>query len=304
MSITLSQNIDRVDILELTPENFKVNYFKPQKPVIINRLYGRDCTIYNKWTFDYFKELAGEMQVGVYDVKGEEENTDRSYKSAENEMLLKDYINLITSKPTSRRLFLFNIFKHKPELKNQFYFPRIAPMVLRNLPLAFLGGEGSITRLHRDMDNGNVFLTELQGSKRVILFPPEQSRFLYQLPFNTHTPVDINNPDYENYPALHQVEGVELTLNAGETLFIPAGWWHQLEYETASVGFAVRSVNTQLPGLLRGLLQVGLLTHLDEVLRYLFHTRWFNFKLKWAKLRAQWALEKDPSRLKQWLPFN
>jgi hypothetical protein len=304
MSITLSHQIDRVEVEELTPEVFKTTYFKPQKPVIINKLYGSDCKIYAEWTFDYFKELAGDLKVGVYDAEGDDDNTDRSYKNADRKMLLRDYIDLITARPTTKRLFLFNIFKHQPKLKSQFFFPKIAPLVLRNLPLAFFGGEGSVTRLHRDMDNSNVFLTELQGSKRVVLFPPEHSSFLYQLPFNTHTPVDINQPDYGRYPALHAAEGLDVTLKAGETLFIPAGWWHQIEYETASMGFAVRSVNTSLFGLLRGLLQVGVLTHVDELMRFVLNENWFRFKLKWAQIRANLALEKQHLKEKQWMPFN
>ena len=207
MPIKLLNNVERIE--SVTRKVFQEQYMSPQKPVIIKHFYGRDATIYQKWTFDYFKKELSHVNVGNYDIEGEKRKDDRSYKGANEFMKFGDYLDLIQEMPTSRRLFLFNVFKHKKELLTDFEFPNVADRVLKKIPLAFFGGEGAVTRLHRDMDNSNVYLTELAGTKRVVLFDPKYSDLLYRYPFGTHTSIDINNPDYDKFPALDKVIGYD-----------------------------------------------------------------------------------------------
>lgn len=231
-SMNLTSQIDVVE--NISRQDFQRLYMKPQKPVILLHLYGKDAKVY-EWSFDYLSKELGQIEVGIYDDESEIRKDDRSYKQAGTKMKFADYLALIQENPTSKRLFLFNVFKHKKELHNHFFFPNIADRVFRFLPLAFLGGKGSLTRIHRDMDNSCVFLTELVGYKRVVLFDPKYSSLLYQYPFATHTSIDVNNPDYEKYPGLKYVKGIDVTIGPGDTIFIPAGWWHHIEYNTAGL---------------------------------------------------------------------
>jgi ribosomal protein L16 Arg81 hydroxylase len=284
MPLKLTDNIDRVE--GITREEFQQKYMIPAKPVIIKHFYGKYAHIYSKWTFDWFKQELGHIDVGIYDVEGEKRKDDRSYKGANNTMKFGDYLDLIQKGPTTRRLFLFNVFKHKKELFNDFEFPDVADNVLKMLPFAFFGGEGGVTRIHRDMDNSNVFLTELHGKKRVVLFDPKYSTLLYRYPFGTHTSVDINNPDYDRYPGLHHVEGIDCYIEAGDTIFMPSGWWHHIEYHSAGMGFSMRSLSPHWSTRLRGLYQVGVLTHLDDAIRFVLKDNWHKMKTKMAEKRA------------------
>lgn len=282
---------DGVDYVEgITREEFQEKYMKPQRPVIVKHFYGEDAPLYKKWNFDYFKDELGDIEVGIYDAEGTKRQDDRSYKGAPDTMKFGDYLDMVQAGPTSRRLFLFNVFKYKPELFNDFAFPKVADRVLKKLPFAFFGGEGAVTRIHRDMDNSNVYLTELHGNKRVVLFDPKYSDMLYRYPYGTHTSIDINNPDYEKYPALDKVVGYDCTIEAGDTVFMPSGWWHHIEYRTAGIGFSMRSVSPYTSTLLRGLYQVGFLTHVDEVARFFLKDKWFDYKKNLAHERAEKAL--------------
>jgi len=283
---------DGVDYIEgVTRREFQEKYMVPQRPVIVKHFFGEDAPIYNKWTFDYFREELGHIDVGVFDAEGKKHSADRSYKSAPDTMKFRDYLDLVQQAPTTRRLFLFNVFKHNRALYKDFEFPDVADRVLRRLPLAFFGGEGSVTRIHKDMDNSNVYLTELAGKKRVVLFDPKYSDMLYRYPFGTHTSVDINNPDYQKFPALDKVVGYDCTIEAGDTIFMPSGWWHHIEYQSAGIGFSMRSISPDTGTLLRGLYQVGVLTHLDEVLRMTLGDHWFAYKKYVAERRASEALQ-------------
>merc|ERR1711879_368892 len=43
--------------------------------------------------------------------------------------------------------------------------------------------------------------------------------------------VRLNTPDYNAWPHVKSAHGkaVEVTLNAGDMLFLPLGWWHHVE---------------------------------------------------------------------------
>ncbi len=288
MPLTLIKGVDRVE--GITRETFQKKYMKPQKPVIIKHFYGKDSPLYTRWSFDFFKKELGHIEVGVYDVEGEKRQDDRSYKGANNKMKFGDYLDMVQQAPTSKRLFLFNVFKYKKDLFNDFQFPDVADNVLKFLPFAFFGGEGAITRIHRDMDNSNVFLTELAGNKRVVLFDPKYSKLLYRYPFGTHTSIDINNPDYEKFPGLDKVTGYDCTIKAGDTIFMPSGWWHHIEYRSAGIGFSMRSLSPYLSTRLRGIYQVGVLTHVDELMRVVLKDKWFETKKRIAHKRADAAI--------------
>jgi hypothetical protein len=283
-SIQLSNQIDRIE--NISREDFQRLYMKPQKPVIIKHLFGKNSKVY-EWSFNYFLNELGNLEVGVFDDENEKQQAAQSYKRANLKMKFGDYLQLIQDKPTTKRLFLFNVFKHKTELLKDFKFPNIADKVLTFLPLAFFGGKGAITRIHRDMDNSCVFLTELVGYKRIVLFDPKYSKLLYQYPFSTHTSVDINNPDFEKYPGLKYLKGFDIVLEPGETIFMPAGWWHHIEYNTAGLGFAIRSLSPYLKDRLLGIYQVGIMTHMDEILIKVFNKKWFNWKKEKAIKNAQ-----------------
>lgn len=288
MALTLTRQIERIDRTDRA--HFQENYMRPQRPVIIRHFYGEKAPLYSKWTFDYFKENLYDVEVGVFDGENSANIEDRSYKGAPEKMKFGEYLELIQREPTRKRLFLFNVFKHQKSLFDDFAFPDVADHVLKFLPFAFFGGAGAVTRIHRDMDNSNVFLTELAGRKRVVLFHPKYSKLLYRYPFGTHTSIDINDPDYDRFPGLKFVQGYETILEPGDTLFMPAGWWHHIEYMTPGLGFSIRSLSPYISDRMRGLYQVGLLTHLDEVFRYMLGARWFSIKKSITQRRANRAM--------------
>lgn len=290
MPIQFDLPIDRVE--NITREEFQEKYMKPQKPVIIRNFFGKDAPLYKKWTFDFFQRELGHIDVGIFDDEANKNKADRSYKAPDFYMKFGEYLDLVQEGPTQKRIFLFNVFKHKPELFNDFEFPNLTDKFLKKHPFVFFGGKGSVTRIHHDMDLNNVFLTELIGKKRVLLFSPEYSRLLYRFPFNVHTSIDPTKPDYEKYPGLDKVRGYDLTIESGDTLFMPSEYWHHIEYEAGSMGIAVRSWSPFVKKRLRGIYNLAVLTHLDELFRYTMKDRWFKTKQRIAARRAADELRK------------
>ena len=59
----LLQPIEKVE--KIRGEDFQQHYCKTNKPVVITDL-AKQWPAYSKWTWEYFKEIVGEQQVGIY----------------------------------------------------------------------------------------------------------------------------------------------------------------------------------------------------------------------------------------------
>lgn len=280
-----------VDVLEnVSKPQFTKNYLKPEKPVVLRGLW-KNYEAYHKWTPEFFKQSLGNIQVGVFDRKLSK--PDRSFKKPDYYMPFSDYIDAITSSnPNDLRLFLFNILKVKPDLKKHFDYPPITNFYLKGLPFMFFGGKNAVVRLHQDMDWANVFLTQLYGKKLVVLFHPKYSKLLYRYPYNVHSPVDIENPDFDKYPGLKYVNGYTTILEPGDTLFIPSGYWHYIKYLDGGFAINQRALSPYPLRWINGFLNIAFKTHFDEIMRYFLHENWFIYKTKLMEESAQNELRK------------
>jgi hypothetical protein len=92
--------------------------------------------------------------------------------------------------------------------------------------LLWCGVLGTSSGLHFDVTpNCNV---QIAGQKHFILFPPSQGRLLYRTPPGAHCRFDPNIPDFQRFPRARNARGWSTTLHPGESLYIPAGWFHQV----------------------------------------------------------------------------
>ncbi len=82
------------------------------------------------------------------------------------------------------------------------------------------------------MDN---ILIQVIGRKRVVLFSPQEALNLY-LNGDKSEVVDIDNPDLTKYPKFKNAVKHECYLEPGDSLFIPALWFHNVIAQEFSVG--------------------------------------------------------------------
>lgn len=268
----------------IQPPAFLQQYFYPRQPVVLHHFLA-DKTVLTKWTYDYLIHQAGDIQVPLY---GRESSfNDWVTSPPVKQVPLKEYLSLIQHEPTDLRLFLFNLLQKKPSLKKDLQLNDVTGgKVLRWLPYLFFGGEGSSVRYHYDIDMSHVFLTQLQGIKRVLLFAPDQSTALYRLPFNFHGIVNLSQPDYEQFPALKRLTGWECCLHPGDTLYIPSGFWHYIQYVSAGYSVSYRALSPSVLDRLTGFRNIFITRRFDNTMRRLFKERWYQYKLNQAIKRA------------------
>lgn len=115
----------------------------------------------------------------------------------------------------------------------------------------WMGCHGQRTRMHFDLCH-NV-LTVLEGTKHIILAPPEDFLNIY-----TYTSRDVlveghslrrmyrfsranvrDPADWQAFPRLQRCHFREVLVKAGESLLIPCGWFHDVLSESTASGISV-----------------------------------------------------------------
>ena len=270
----------------LNSETFKP-FLENREPVVFTDLIA-NWPATEKWTPEFFKSEYGHLDVPVY--SSNYSKPGKTYMVADKTMKLKDFIETLESGPTDLRMFLFNIFRHAPELCNDYQQPTIMPGFINSFPFMFFGGESSKVALHYDIDLSHVFLNQIHGRKRVVLFSPEQTKNIYRHPYTVASYIDVNNPDYEQYPALKKVKGYEIMLYPGETLFIPSGFWHYIEYTDFGYSISLRANESYLRRA-KGLYRIATHFIVDKGMNKLMGAKWREMKSNMAKKRAEEAIE-------------
>ena len=286
--------IDKVE--DISPEDFKKNYYDKMKPLIITGL-AKQWPAYHKWNWDYFKSIVGNEKVALYNnVKSDAYtpiNTADDYKT------FGEYIDMIKAGPAGWRIFLFNIFQHAPQLTKDFTWPdHLMKGFVKRYPMLFVGGATSITHMHFDIDVSHILHTQFVGRKRVLLFPNGEQHKLYRKPFEVLSLVDFSHyhegngtPDYEAFPALKYAKGYEVVLEHGDTLFMPAGYWHHMEYLDSGFAMSLRAMQESIGGKLKGAWNLFGMRTIDTVLKKTFPRPWYNYKKKKIFKAANEALK-------------
>jgi len=266
---------------DISKKDFIEHFLKPGKPVVL-RNYTKEWVATEKWTYQYLKEKAGHHKVKLHGKWLDNEPT-RIEMPPVKEVPFSDYLHMLeTNEPSDLRIFLFNLFKLEPDLKNDFVYTDIVDGYLKDFPYMFFGCAGSDVRLHYDIDLSDVYITQFGGTKRITLFDQDQTKYLYKIPFTTHSAADLNEIDFNKYPALKYAKGFQCDLKHGETLFMPSGIWHYIQYLDGSFSLSLRSLPSSPLHRAKGLYNVAVIRNLDNFINKYYKNTWSDYKLKKA----------------------
>lgn len=285
-------NVDVVN--DISPEDFKEKYYKTGKPLIIKNL-AKKWPAYEKWNWDYFIEKVGHADVGVYNNVKSDSYT--PINTADAYMKFGEYLEKVKAGPLDLRIFLFNIFQHAPNIVQDFTWPdELMGGFVKKYPMLFVGGQGSITHMHFDIDMSHILHTQFVGKKRVLLFPHEEQYKLYRKPWEVLSLANFANYqtdfDYENFPATKLAKGYEVILDHGDTLFMPAGFWHHMEYIDGGFAMSLRAMQSDLGGKLGGVWKLFGMRGIDTLMKKTAPEWWYNRKKKQLMDYAEGEIKK------------
>lgn len=239
-------NIDRISAPSI--EVFEQQYLLKQKPVVFTDLFASDA-INELRTIEAAKIHLGSMPLEV-----QEEFTSSVLKTAvlldqreKKFWSLQQYLEYVAAHPNTRLMSTEGLTP--PEMRKRFDFPDYAQLNADSsfsdvASLLFLGNAGNYAHLHFDGDYRQVLLHQVFGTKRVILIPANQAQKLNPIGnFSNVFLEHFSEPDKIAF--VHYTNGYDFLLHPGETVFMPAGIWHYLEYRDTGMSFSVRFGRTE-----------------------------------------------------------
>ena len=129
----------------------------------------------------------------------------------------------------------------------------------------WISGSGACSPLHYDLPN--VLLCQVCGRKRVILYSPRYHDLLK--PLGTTFPALTAQARIARTPRteLSAIEGMQVELQPGDALFMPSGWWHEVQSESddGASGLCI-SVGINFPDIADSIASFG--RYLDSVREY------------------------------------
>jgi len=224
----------------LSSEAFINDYKRTATPVVLTR-ETETWPAREKWSLDYFKKTIGDVVVPLYNSTPSKGKTHQH--AAAVHMPMRDYLEKLENGEKDLRMFFYNILSGAPELVDDIRYPDCGLKFFKKLPVLFVGGEGARVQMHYDIDLANIMLCHFGGKKTVLVFSPEQTPYLYKVPFSFSSlhDIDYSNPDLEKYPALRHVKGQVAELHHGDIMFIPSGYWHYICYDEIGFSLSLRA---------------------------------------------------------------
>jgi aryl-alcohol dehydrogenase-like predicted oxidoreductase len=225
----------------VSTEEFLEIYYTGNLPVILTDV-SDSWPARSLWTPEYLLETLGDVDVEVMTGRESDPRYEVNSNQHKEKMSFSDYVRLIGSRDGNDAYIVAN--NHLLES------PAAAPLLRDFTPdpryldpnggmetcFLWLGPAGTVTPLHHDVVN--VFFTQVVGAKRFTLISPLETHCVYN-DVAVYSRVDARAPDLERFPRFASTRRFECTIAAGEALFIPVGWWHQVESlsQSASISF-------------------------------------------------------------------
>jgi hypothetical protein len=96
----------------------------------------------------------------------------------------------------------------------------------------FVSAQGARTRLHKDPWCSDALLCQVFGKKNFVMYDPAQAPYLTR----AEKTVDIEAPDLDAFPDFPRARpNLQGTLEPGEIVLVPAGWFHHFNSVTDSI---------------------------------------------------------------------
>ncbi len=220
--------VDRVSVKE-----FK-NYLN-QLPVVVTN--SADYPAFTKWNFKYLTTELSEKTAKLTCFDVENNYARRELKNIN----YKNALELIQNNPSKKEKFYImrqSLITDLPELSKDIFVPDWIGESTNHSPAIWIGESGNKTPLH--YDSTQDLLIQIAGIKEIILFSK-----------GSHSILEINNPfsgGRFNFNTIKFIENIptasedffknnayRCVLKPGMILYIPRGWWHQVNSLTTSI---------------------------------------------------------------------
>ncbi len=226
---------------DLTPAEFFERYYATNTPVVLTDLVTA-WPAFGRWTPAYLKERFGHVEVMAAVGRDSDPDYDLHTPTLSQPTLLGDFVDRVLAVGESNDLYLVanNHNSDRDGLQPLFDDVTFPPGWLddarrRGSTALWFGPGGTVTPLHHD--TSNILFGNLYGTKRFTLIAPWETALL-DCTRGVYSLVDPERPDLQRFPRYADVVTREVTLQPGEMLFLPVGWWHHVRALSVSINLA------------------------------------------------------------------
>jgi len=220
-----------------SPESFRRLHELPRLPVVITgALDGRAAT--RTWSFEHLA-THGDVAVTVrVSRRGEAQLFDGNPGAAFEfrELPLRAALAGL-SEPNGEVWYVQHCdLRAVPVLHDEVGPLVYASRAARTESKLWVCGAGTKNPLH--WDTHHAALAQMAGEKRFVLFPPEDSPKLASFTHRTlwrTTGLDLSAVDRSRFPRVDDASAWSCTVQPGEVLFVPYGWWHYMECDAPTI---------------------------------------------------------------------
>jgi ribosomal protein L16 Arg81 hydroxylase len=229
------ERINRIDRGE-----FLEKYYATNTPVIILDMMSNWQAI-KQWCPEYLKTKYGEAKVEILVDRNSDRNYEINVQNHKKTVCLKEYIEMVVSGGETNDYYMVanNQTLEREEFKsllNDVKMPDFLDSInIKQKIFFWFGPGGTITPLHHDPMN--LIMAHIYGRKRWRLIDPKYTTHIYNH-IGVFSKIDLENPDYEQYPLFKDVPVIETILEPGEIIFVPVGWWHQVKGLDVSIALS------------------------------------------------------------------
>ncbi len=178
----------------------------------------------------------GAFDIQVRDVTNKDDNSELYLP-----FLLKEANNIFREDKSGKYISEKNsdFLKETGAVKNFSYNDAFLrpPLVSKCIYDFMFGSESSKTPLRYNLNYRNYYYVT-SGKVTLKLIPPHSSRYLYPVKdydnFEFRSPVNIWDVQQEYKADFDKVKVLDITLEKGEIIFIPAYWWYSIKYDKIS----------------------------------------------------------------------
>ena len=225
----------------LSGEEFYVNYYAKNKPVIITDMI-TEWPALSLWTPNYLKANYGDTEVEIMANRNSDDQYEINMENHKKKIQLGDYVNIVVNQGENNDSYMV---ANNRNLENTQLGRLLEDIVMppeyldqsnsSGKVFFWFGSAGTITPLH--YDEVPLMMAQIYGRKRWQIIPPIYTPFLYNN-VGVFSEVDCENPDYNKYPLFEEVKIIEVVLEPGEIIFVPTGWWHQVKSLDISISLS------------------------------------------------------------------
>lgn len=220
-----------------TAQEFLQNYYSTNTPVIIDGAIDDWAC----WTPEYFKANYGNTPIEIQSERDANPNYEIDKQRHIRTINFGDYIDriIINGRSNDDYIVASNEILRRGNLSSlldRLSLPDFISTTTPDNSFLWIGGAGTITPPHHDLLN--IVMAQIYGRKRWWLADPRYADRVYNH-IGVFSQVDLSNPDFDRFPLLREVPIIDVVVEPGQMIFVPIGWWHQVESLDTSISMSM-----------------------------------------------------------------